>query len=384
MLSYVFPIYPNKEQKGALEMTFDLCRFTYNSLLEELQKQDRVDRSKIQHRILELKGQHSELNKVYSKTLQYECYRLFSNLSALKGLKKRGRKVGKLRFKGRNWFNTIVYNQSGFEFTKVTDKRGTIDLSKIGLIKVKTHREISGNIKQLIIKKSCGKWYLILQTDAKGDALRCGNGKVGIDLGIESYLTESNGSKIDNPKTLEGHLGKLKEIQQKIARSKKGSKNREKVKFQLQKLHVRISNTRNDFIHKTTTSLIRQNRFIAVEKLNIREMMEKPHYNAKNIADASWSRFLQVLRYKAESAGCEVVEVNPRNTSKTCSNCGNMQEMPLYARSYNCNACHMSMDRDHNSAINILKKASGGLEWASAETANVPSMKQEATAFRQW
>ncbi|MGA3020684.1 MAG: transposase [Candidatus Micrarchaeales archaeon] len=384
MLSYTFPIYPNKEQKGILETTFDLCRFTYNSLLEELQKQDAIDRSRIQHKIVELKDQHPELDKVYSKTLQYECYRLFSNLSVLKGLKKRGRKVGKLRFKGKQWFNTIVYNHSGFEFAKVTEKKGVINLSKIGKIRVKTHREISGNIKQLIIKRSCGKWYLILQTDAKRDFLKCGNKGTGIDLGIESYLTESNGNKVDNPKTLERHLGKLKEIHQNIARCKKGSKNREKAKLRLQKLHAKISNIRKDFIHKTTTSLIRQNCFIAVEKLNIREMMEEPHYNARNIADASWNRFLQVLRYKAESAGCEVVEVDPRNTSKACSNCGNIQEMPLYARTYDCSACHMSMDRDHNSAINILKKASEGLEWASAETANVPSMKQEATAFRQW
>jgi len=381
VLSYKFPIYPNKEQREKLDFAFDMCRFTYNKLLEELHKQDKIDRGEIQHKLLELKVQNPDLEGVYSKTLQYECYRLFSNLSALTRLKKNGRKVGRLRFKGKEWFKTITYNQSGFRFERKTDKRGIIHLSKIGEIKVKTHRPVSGNIKQLTLKRSDGKWYIILQTDSNRTDLIHGYSEIGIDLGIESYLTDNTGKKIDNPKTLEKYQSKLSIMQKNLSKKKKGSKNRQKARRQLAKMHQKIVNIRNDFIQKTTTDLVRNCRFIAVEKLNIKGMMEEPYHNAKNISDASWNRFLQTLRYKAGSAGCEVAEVDPRNTSKMCSNCGAIKEMPLYIREYRCNKCHINIDRDHNSAINILKKASVGPERACAEGMKAYPMNQEASGF---
>ncbi|MDE1861241.1 MAG: transposase [Candidatus Micrarchaeota archaeon] len=379
MLSYKFPIYPNKEHKARLESALEMCRFTYNKLLEELQKQDKIDRRKIQHKILELKEQNPDLDKVYSKTLQYECYRLFSNLSALNGLRRKGRKVGHLRFKGRDWFKSMTYNQSGFEFEKKTDKRGIIHLSKIGSIKIKTRRQVSGNVKQAVLKKSDEKWYIILQTDSERKDLSHGKESIGIDLGIENYITDSNGTRVENPKTLGKHMQELRELQQVLSRKKKGSRNREKTRKRLARIHEKIVNVRNDFIHKTTTELVRKCRFIAVEKLDVKEMMEQEYYNARNISDASWGRFLQTLRYKAASAGCEVAEVDPRNTSKICSNCGNMMDMPLHIRTYLCSKCNINIDRDHNAAINILKKASGGLVRASAEIINGLSVKQEAS-----
>ncbi len=381
MLSYVFPIYPNKEQKAALETAFDLCRFTYNALLEELQRQGRPDRGAVQHKIVELEEKHPELRNVYSKTLQYESYRLFSNLMALSRLKRNGRKVGKLRFKGRDRFRTITYNQSGFTFERKTEKRATIHLSKIGDIRVKTHREIVGRTRQVVVKRSADRWYIILQTNGRRTDLAAGNGVIGIDLGIEAYLTQDNGVRVENPRTLRECLDGLRAVQQRLSRQKKGSRNREKTKMRLQRLHEKIANKRKDFIQKTTTDLIRKNRFIAVENLNIKEMMERPYRNARGIADASWGMFLQVLRYKAGSAGCEVVEVDPRGTSMACSNCGAMHDMPLYIREYKCDVCEMCMDRDQNAAINILKRSSEGPERARAEDRKAYPMKQEASGF---
>jgi len=115
--------------------------------------------------------------------------------------------------------------------------------------------------------------------------------------------------------------------------------------------------------------------------------MEQRHYNAKNIADSSWGRFIQFLSYKAESAGCEIVKINPRNTSKTCSRCENLQDMPLYKRAYICEQCGLEIDRDYNSAINILRR---GSERAFVETKHLLlseqalSRKQEATFEREW
>jgi putative transposase len=381
MLSYVFPLYPNREQREELELTLETCRIAYNSLLEELHKQQIPDRSAMQHKLVEMKKSNPGFGKVYSKTLQYECYRLFSNLSALRSLKKKGRKTGRLRFKGKEWFKTIVYNQSGFRLEKVTEKRSIIHLSRIGSISIKTHRAVEGSVKGLIIKRSCGRWYLILQTDARRKDIVHGSKEIGIDVGIESYLTDSNGIKVQNPKTLEKYRMDLASAQKELSRKRKGSANRAKAKRRMERLHRRVTNARNDFLHKTSARLVRGCRFIAVERLDIKGMMERPNYNARNIADASWNRFLQMLRYKAESAGCGVVEVDPANTTRMCSSCASLQEMPLYKRVYDCGACSMSMDRDCNSAINILKKAYAGPERAYAENMDTYSMKQEASGF---
>src|SRR3989344_4903751 len=126
MLTHKFKIYPNKEQEERLEFALEMCRQTYNNLLAELKEQSVIDRNMIQQHILDLKIVNPDLKQVYSKTLQYECYRLFSNLSALSALKKDKKKVGALRFKGKNWFKTISYNQSGFSLEHTYKKNGRL------------------------------------------------------------------------------------------------------------------------------------------------------------------------------------------------------------------------------------------------------------------
>ena len=119
-------MYPNKPVREKLDFALDICRQTYNNLLEEMNNQVKINRGEIQHKIVTLKETRPELKEVYSKTLQYECYRLFSNLSALRELKKHGKKVGRLRFKGRDWFKTISYNQSGFSLETIKNKKGIL------------------------------------------------------------------------------------------------------------------------------------------------------------------------------------------------------------------------------------------------------------------
>ena len=166
MIAYKFRMYPNAKQEEKLHFALDVCRNTYNSLLSEMQSQAKINMAKIQHKIVELKEIHPAMRDVYSKTLQYECYRLFSNLSALRVLKSKGKKVGRLRFKGRNWFKTINYNQSGFSLAETGKRFDILSLSKIGDIKIMKHRKIEGKLKQICIKKSADKWYAILITDA--------------------------------------------------------------------------------------------------------------------------------------------------------------------------------------------------------------------------
>ena len=371
MRAYKFRIYPTKTQQEILFNQLNLCRFTYNQLLEELSRNK--DRKHIQHYILDLKKKFPELKEVYSKTLQYECYRLFSNMKGLALSKKKSNKIGKLRFKGRDWFKTICYNQSGFELIQQHKRYNLLHLSKIGDIKLLQYREIEGKIKGIIIKRKVDSWEAHLITNGKYN-IEKGNKIIGIDLGVISFLTDNEGNKVSSPLCYKQSLSRLKTLQQNLSRKKRGGHNRHKARIQVAKLHEHITQQRNDFLHKTTTKLVNDCKFIGVENLNIKSMQTSA-YNSRNINDSSWGKFLQMLGFKAESAGCQVVKVNPNDTTKECSSCGNKQDMPLYRRQYDCPYCGMSMDRDTNSAITILKRA---LECGFAKMDKSLSMKQEA------
>lgn len=374
MRVYKFRLYPNKQQEQILFKQLNICRFTYNQLLDELSRNK--DKKHIQHYIVELKKTNSNLNQVYSKTLQYECYRLFSNLTALSQAKKKGRSVGKLRFKGRDWFKTIVFNQSGFKLTKTTKRFNVLELSKIGKIKLLQHREIDGKIKGIIIKRKVDSWEAHIITDAKYQ-IQKGEQIKGFDLGVIDFLVDQNNNKIKSSMPLNNSLKKLKTLSQKLSKKKKGSNNRYKAKKQLAKLHEKISEQRNDFLHKITTTLIKDCKFIGLEDLNIKGL-HHISYNARNMNDCSWGKFVQLLKFKAESAGTQVELVNPKNTTKMCSQCGHLKNMPLNVRNYKCSNCGMILGRDHNSAKNIIKLA---LEQGNVETkinSDFSSMKQEA------
>ena len=375
MIAYKYRIYPNRTEQQKLNKTLDLCRFTYNNLLEELNKQEKINRGAIQHKIVELKQEFPMLHDVYSKTLQYECYRLFSNLRALSRLKKNGRKVGRLRFKGRDWFKTINYNQSGYKFIRTGKHYAILKLSKIGEINLRLHREFDGKIKQIAIKKSNNKWHAILLTDGKKD-IQKGIGSVGIDLGIINFIADSNGNKIKSPLFLKKDLKKLKTAQQELFRKVKGSASRRKARSIISKIHENIQNKRNDFLHKLSYNYAMSYDTICIEKLNIKDMSQKDRYwNKRNILDCSCGKFASLLKFKAESAGAKVMEVNPRNTTKTCSCCGSIKDMPIMQRTYNCE-CGNSLDRDINAARNILAQGLGIVESESIVSSS--SLKQEA------
>src|SRR3990167_6811273 len=317
-ITYKFRLYPKKAEADKLETAREVCRQTYNYLLAELN--EGFTKNEIQNYLLDLKVCYPEMSNIHSKVLQMENQRLFGNLSSLSKLKKHGKKVGRLRFKGKNWFKTFTYNQSGFKLTHIKNKKGILFLSKIGDIPIKLHRKVEGKIKSITIKKSLGKWYASIVTD--GIIKReCGTGQIGIDMGIMNYIYDSNGKSYENPKHFDNYHQDLKIAQQSLSRKVKGSNSRKKARLQVAKIHERIANARNDFIHKFSTKLIKENKFIAIEKLNIKNLIGIS-YNAKNIADCSWGRLACFLHYKAESAGCVVVDVDPAYTTRNCNFCG--------------------------------------------------------------
>jgi putative transposase len=383
MITYKFRLYPKKEQQDKLDLSLEVCRQTYNNLLAGLDEM--FTKNELQNYLLDLKVVNPEMNNVHSKVLQMENQRLFGNLSSIAELKKKGHKVGRLRFKGKNWFKTFTYNQSGFELTHLKAKKGILWLSKIGNIPIKLHRQVEGTIKSITVKKSNNRWLCSIVTDAIIKK-ECGNGEIGIDAGIQNYIYDSNGNSYANPKHFDKYHQKLKIAQQSLSRKVKGSNSRKKARLQVAKIHEKIANARNDFIHKLSSKLIKENKFIAIEKLNIKNLIGIS-YNAKNIADASWGKLSNYLHYKAENAGCVVIDVDPAYTTRNCSFCGyRNNKLELSQRKFVCKKCKLELPRDYNSAINILVS---GKELATMEkSSNVylsdnqeVSMKSEAPSF---
>ncbi|PTD94450.1 transposase [archaeon SCG-AAA382B04] len=289
MRTYKFRLYPSKEDKRKLEETLELCRQIYNHFLEELNERNDVPpRTELQSQLPNLKNEWNKLNSVHSKVLQMVLHRLCSNLRSLSEKKKNGYKVGRLRFKGKGWFKTFTYNQSGFKVVKTKNRLDTLTLSKIGEVPIRIHREVKGEIKQVTIKRAqSGKWFACIQTDHEENR-ESGEGVVGIDLNTENYLTDSDGNVVENPRFLEEKEEKLKKEHRKLSRKEKGSKNREKQRIKLGKAYEKLVNCRRDFIHKLTTAYVENYDTIILEDLNIDEMCENSRY-AKSNLDASWA-----------------------------------------------------------------------------------------------
>ncbi|MGQ9781841.1 MAG: RNA-guided endonuclease InsQ/TnpB family protein [Nitrososphaeria archaeon] len=348
MLSYRFRIYPSKAIEQKLGEHLDLCRWLYNQLLEELNRAKRENRKITQKDtqtfIVKLKEENPKLKQVYSKALQMVNYQLWSNIKVLAQLKKNGKKVGKLRFKGKGWFKTINFNQSGF---KLEGKR--LVLSKIGSIPIKVHREIEGETKGAVIKREgSGKWHAILQVEDEHKPLPRTNKAVGIDVGIRHFLTDSEGRQVENSKFYQKTLERIKVVQHRLSKKKKGSKNRQKQRIKLAKAYEKLTNQRNDLLHKLSSFYVNNYDVICVEDLQIRNMVRN-RSSAGKMLDASWGKFLHMLSYKAARAGKMVVRVNPKDTSKE----------------------HAEIeDRDYRASLNILRRGLSGMgqPYAPAET----------------
>jgi len=316
VLSYRFRLYPSKMMESTLNRQMALCRWLYNRLLSELNlardKGIMLKQLDTQALIVDLKHhERPELEGVYSKVLQMVNHQLWSNIKALAELKKKGRRIGKLRFKGKGWFKTLNFNQSGF---RLEGKK--LVLSKVGKIPIKLHREPKGKIKGVIVKRErSGRWYAIFQVEDEPEPLPRTGRVIGIDVGIRHFLTDTEGRRVENPRFYERSLGRIRVRHKQLSRKLKGSRNREKAEIRLAKTYEKLVDQRNDFLHKLSRSYISHYDLIAVENLNISNMARN-HSLAQKILDASWGKFFSMLAYKAERAGRRLVRVNPRGTSQ--------------------------------------------------------------------
>jgi len=316
--TYKFRLYPSKKIEEILNKHLELCRFTYNKLLEilEAKKEEKVRPFGLIKLLPFLKEEYPELKQVYAKVLQMVNQQLWGNILGLYKRKQNGGRIGKLRYKGKNRWKILNYNQLGFKIIKTGKRLDLLKLSKIGEIPIRIHREIDGKIKGIIIKRySSGRWYALVQIENIPKPLSKTEKSIGIDVGIKYFLTDSEGKQIENPKFYQYTLNRIKVIQKSLSRKIKGSNNWEKWRLKLAKLYEKLTNQRNDFLHKLSRYYVNNYDIIAIEKLNISNMI-KNHFLADKILDASWSKFFQYLSYKAADAGKQILEVNPRGTSK--------------------------------------------------------------------
>lgn len=383
--TYKFRIYPNKNQKVRLISTLNTCRYLYNDALAQRKHQAEINRLYQYFQVFpwgipEWVGrfdQEKNLTKnktkyqkqVYSQVLQNVLKRVersFKNLF---------RGAGYPRFQGRNRYDSFTYPQSGFEI--IDD--GKLKLSKIGEIRIFQHRGIEGKIKTCTIKRDADHWYVSFSVVMDPEPpLEPVNQFIGIDVGLKSLVTLSNGEQVEPPQYLRQSEKKLSKAQRSLSRKKKGSSNRNKQRIEVTRIHRHIRNQRKDFAHKVSRSLVNAYDVIVFEKLQIQNMV-KNHHLAKSINDAGWGQLIEFTKYKAEYAGRVVKKVDPKRTSMECSVCGNIQAMPLSQRTYNCSECGNVMDRDHNAATNILQRVRTDCpELTPVEMFNRMSVKQEA------
>jgi putative transposase len=280
-------------------------------------------------------------------------------------------KAGFPRFKSRQRFNSFTYTQSGFELLS----NGHIWLSKIGELRVFRHREPIGKIKTVTVKRDkVGDWFLTVTTETPDVQPRKIDAVIGVDLGLKDFVTLSSGETISPPKLLQFTENRIKRAQRVLSRRVKGSRNREKARIRLAKLHRKVGRQRDDFLHKTSLWLVRKADLLVFEDLKVANMM-KNHALAKSIGDASWSKLVQYASYKAESAGKRVELVDPRGTTQICSACGASVRKSLSERVHQCSTCGLLLGRDLNAAVNILNRsvARGTRELTPVEIAPTPS-----------
>lgn len=346
---YKYRILPTKEQEKSLLQCGGNTRFLWNYALKTNQDYYKeTGKFKFYHELAvslpKLKEEYPFLKESFSQSLQM-VLRHFD-----KALKDSFKKE-----KGFPSFKKKMLLSDSFTCPqKWRLGNGFVFIPKIGEVKWIKHRAMKGKSKSITISQDGGKWYcsVLCEYVVPDKAKECGN-VVGCDVGLKEFATLSDGTIISNPKHTKKYENKLAKEQRKLSKKQKGGKNRFKQRLKVRKIQNKIRDTRKDFLHKTSNSIAKNYDGIFVEDLNIKGMM-KNHCLSKSIGDVSWSEFNRQLEYKCKWSFKYYLKIGRfEPTSKTCSNCGCVQEMPLNKRVFDCQDCGISIDRDLNASLNI-------------------------------
>jgi len=351
--TFRYRIKSNQDTYRKAEKWLSLCRQLYNDCLNEriiAYKDSKKSISQYQQmkRLPELKKVFPDFKQVNSQTLQDAIQRLDKAYQGFFHRIKNKKKAGFPRFKGQNRYNSFTLKQTGWKLSG-----RYLEIKNIGKFKIYLSRPIEGNIKTITIRRTItNKWFVNFSCDnVPQKLLPKTNKEIAIDVGCESFLTDSSGNKIDNPRFLKQSQEILTKRQQRFSEKQKGSNRRFKVKILVAKIHEKIFNQRKDFHFKVANKLIKENDRIYVEKFNSFKSFKSLN---KAMRDVAWFQFFDILHFKAEEAGREVIEVPAKDTSQLCSKCGQIIKKNLSIRLHKC-SCGLEIDRDWNAALNILR-----------------------------
>jgi len=355
-----------KEQAHLLMACLAKSRQIYNRMLEMVKQQYEEQSTFPSKYDLEqaFKGQGSE--HVPATTVQMLADRLTKSLKRFLAAKANDIPgIGFPRFKKPNRWHSIQLRQYGKDAYLHEDKKHLIVPKKLGqFLKIKLHRPIEGTPKTVhLVYRADGHWYALIVCEMEPRTEQgpsdCSHPDIGIDVGLKSFLTDSEGHTVEYPRFYRTSQKTLRRKQRTIGRRKKDSHRRRQAARSTAQTHLKIARQRRDFHYKTAKQYAEHYQVIAVEKLTILNMVHH-HSLAKSILDASWGAFLDMLEVKAESAGHQVIRVNPRFTSQKCHHCGEIVRKSLSVRTHLCPSCGYIADRDVNAAQNILTIARPG------------------------
>jgi len=321
-LMFRYRLYPSKAQTKILDEQLELCRNTYNQLLDHC-KQQYKEKGKtpsqfdLNNLLIPLKQVRPELSRIHSQVLQNISKRIKDAYTNFFARRRAGLNAGLPRFKKHGRYKSVTYPQSGF---KVEGNK--LNLSKIGAIRIRQHRDIQGQIKTLMVKRMpSGKWYACFSCIVEAQPREKPFEDIGIDVGLHSYAALSDGVRIENPRLYRKSERRLAHLQRGMSRKEKGSRNWEKAKTRVAGLHKKAQNRRSDFLHKESRKIVDTYETVYFEDLKIGNMIRN-HCLAKSISDAGWGRFIGMIAYKEEESGGRLIKVNPRGTTQMCSRCG--------------------------------------------------------------
>lgn len=348
---------PTKAQATQLDSQLEECRCLYNHFLAERrdaweERQESLTYHKQAITLPALKAHCADLSLVHSQVLQNVAVRIDLAFKAFFRRCKAGEEPGYPRFRGHGCYDSMTFPQYG-NGCQMTD--GLLKLSKVGALRVIHHRPLEGTPKTCTIRRSStGKWSVTIACEVDTQPLPATGEAVGIDVGLISFATLSTGESTPCPKFLRTDEKDLKRTQRKLSAATKGTSERAKRRKIVARVHERIANRRSNFAHQESRRIVNQFDVIAIEDLSVNQMVHN-HCLAKSIQDTAWSQFATCLAYKAAYAGRQYVAVNPSYTSQDCSGCGHRQKKTLAERVHSCACCGLTLDRDHNAALNIKR-----------------------------